>query len=48
MTTRSDAGVSPKPTPASQCRRFLTGAPLDLTDDEALFEPLDATGSHGR
>jgi len=37
-----------KPTPASQCRRFLTGAPLDLTDDEALFEPLDATGSYGR
>jgi len=37
-----------KPTPASQCRRFLTGTPLDLTDDEALFEPLDATGSYGR
>ena len=37
-----------KPTPAAQCRRFLTGAPLDLTDDEALFEPLDATGSYGR
>ncbi len=36
-----------KPTPASQCRRFLTGAPLDLTDDE-LLEPLDATGSYGR
>jgi len=36
-----------KPTPAAQCRRFLTGAPLDLTDDEALFE-LDATGSYGR
>jgi diguanylate cyclase (GGDEF)-like protein/PAS domain S-box-containing protein len=37
-----------KPTPASQCRRFLSGTPLDLTDDEALFEPLDATGSYGR
>ena len=37
-----------KPTPASQCRRFLMGTPLDLTDDEALFEPLDATGSYGR
>jgi diguanylate cyclase (GGDEF)-like protein/PAS domain S-box-containing protein len=37
-----------KPTPASQCRRYLTGAPLDLTSDESLFEPLDATGSYGR
>jgi diguanylate cyclase (GGDEF)-like protein/PAS domain S-box-containing protein len=37
-----------KPTPASQCRRFLTGTPLDLTGDDALFEPLDATGSYGR
>ena len=37
-----------KPTPASQCRRFLSGTPLDLTDDDALFEPLDATGSYGR
>jgi diguanylate cyclase (GGDEF)-like protein/PAS domain S-box-containing protein len=36
-----------KPTPAAQCRRFLTGAPLDLTEDEALLE-LDATGSYGR
>jgi diguanylate cyclase (GGDEF)-like protein/PAS domain S-box-containing protein len=36
-----------KPTPAAQCRRFLTGAPLDLTDEE-LLEPLDATGSYGR
>jgi diguanylate cyclase (GGDEF)-like protein/PAS domain S-box-containing protein len=34
-----------KPTQASQCRRFLNGAPLDLTDAESLFEPLDATGS---
>jgi diguanylate cyclase (GGDEF)-like protein/PAS domain S-box-containing protein len=33
-----------KPTPAIQCRRFLTGAPLDLTAD-ALLEPLEATGS---
>jgi diguanylate cyclase (GGDEF)-like protein/PAS domain S-box-containing protein len=36
-----------KPTPAAQCRRFLTGQPLDLTDEE-LLEPLDATGSYGR
>jgi diguanylate cyclase (GGDEF)-like protein len=36
-----------KPTPAAQCRRFLTGAPLDLTDAE-LLQPLDATGSYGR
>jgi diguanylate cyclase (GGDEF)-like protein/PAS domain S-box-containing protein len=36
-----------KPTPANQCRRFLTGAPLDLTADP-LYEPLDATGSYGR
>lgn len=36
-----------KPTPAAQCRRFLTGAPLDLTDDDSLME-LDATGSYGR
>ncbi len=36
-----------KPTPAAQCRRFLTGTPLDLTDDE-LLETLDATGSYGR
>jgi diguanylate cyclase (GGDEF)-like protein/PAS domain S-box-containing protein len=35
-----------KPSPASQCRRFLTGTPLDLTQDEALLE-LDATGSYG-
>jgi EAL domain-containing protein (putative c-di-GMP-specific phosphodiesterase class I) len=37
-----------KPTAASQCRRFLSGTPLDLIGDEALFEPLDATGSYGR
>jgi len=37
-----------RPTPASQCRRFLTGNPLDLTSDDSLFEPLDATGSYGR
>jgi diguanylate cyclase (GGDEF)-like protein/PAS domain S-box-containing protein len=37
-----------KPTPAAQCRRFLNGAPLDLTDSESLFEPVDATGSYGR
>jgi diguanylate cyclase (GGDEF)-like protein/PAS domain S-box-containing protein len=37
-----------KPTPAAQCRRFLNGAPLDLTDAESLFEPADATGSYGR
>jgi diguanylate cyclase (GGDEF)-like protein/PAS domain S-box-containing protein len=36
-----------KPTPAAQCRRFLTGTPLDLTEEE-LLEPLDATGSYGR
>jgi diguanylate cyclase (GGDEF)-like protein/PAS domain S-box-containing protein len=36
-----------KPTPAAQCRRFLTGQPLDLTD-ESLLQPLDATGSYGR
>jgi diguanylate cyclase (GGDEF)-like protein/PAS domain S-box-containing protein len=36
-----------KPTPAAQCRRFLTGGPMDLTEDEALLE-LDATGSYGR
>jgi diguanylate cyclase (GGDEF)-like protein/PAS domain S-box-containing protein len=33
-----------KPTPANQCRRFLTGQPLDLTADP-LLEPLEATGS---
>jgi len=37
-----------KPTPAAQCRRFLTGAPLDLTEDEAHLLELDATGSYGR
>jgi diguanylate cyclase (GGDEF)-like protein/PAS domain S-box-containing protein len=37
-----------KPVSASQCRRYLTGAPLDLTSDESLLEPLDATGSYGR
>jgi diguanylate cyclase (GGDEF)-like protein/PAS domain S-box-containing protein len=37
-----------KPTPAQQCKRFLNGAPLDLTDAESLFEPIDATGSYGR
>jgi diguanylate cyclase (GGDEF)-like protein/PAS domain S-box-containing protein len=37
-----------KPAPAQQCRRFLNGAPLDLTEAEALFEPIDATGSYGR
>jgi diguanylate cyclase (GGDEF)-like protein/PAS domain S-box-containing protein len=36
-----------KPTPGAQCRRFLTGTPLDLTQEE-LLEPLDATGSYGR
>jgi len=36
-----------KPTPAAQCRRFLTGGPMDLTEDEVLLE-LDATGSYGR
>jgi EAL domain-containing protein (putative c-di-GMP-specific phosphodiesterase class I) len=36
-----------QPTPANQCRRFLTGMPLDLTADP-LLEPLDATGSYGR
>ena len=36
-----------KPTPASQCRPFLNGAPLDLTDD-SMLQTLDATGSYGR
>ncbi len=36
-----------KPTPAAQCRRFLSGVPLDLTDEE-LLDTLDATGSYGR
>jgi diguanylate cyclase (GGDEF)-like protein len=42
-----------RPTPASQCRRFLNGTPLDLTADALLeaadgVELLDATGSYGR
>ncbi|MDB6092278.1 MAG: domain S-box/diguanylate cyclase protein [Gammaproteobacteria bacterium] len=34
-----------KPLPEEQCRRFLTGAPLDLTEHDPLLEALEATGS---
>lgn len=34
-----------KPAPEDQCRRFLMGAPLDLTEHDALLEALGATGS---
>jgi hypothetical protein len=32
--------------PASQCGRFLTGLPLDLTaDQDTIIEAMEATGS---
>jgi diguanylate cyclase (GGDEF)-like protein len=34
-----------KPAPEEQCRRFLTGAPLNLTEHDPLLETLEATGS---
>ena len=34
-----------KPAPHEQCRRFLGGLPLDLTDSDPLVEALEATGS---
>jgi len=34
-----------KPAPEDQCRRFLTGTPLDLTEHDPLLEALGATGS---
>jgi len=34
-----------KPAPVEQCRRFLLGTPLDLTEHDALLEAWDATGS---
>jgi diguanylate cyclase (GGDEF)-like protein/PAS domain S-box-containing protein len=35
-----------KPVPASQCGRFLTGLPLDLTaDQDTIIEAMEATGS---
>jgi len=34
-----------EPAPEEQCRRFLTGAPLNLSDRDPLLEALDATGT---
>ncbi|MGH8137145.1 MAG: putative bifunctional diguanylate cyclase/phosphodiesterase [Steroidobacteraceae bacterium] len=34
-----------KPAPEDQCRRFLQGTPLDLTEHDRLLEALEATGS---
>jgi diguanylate cyclase (GGDEF)-like protein/PAS domain S-box-containing protein len=34
-----------KPAPEDQCRRFLVGTPLDLTEHDGFLEALDATGS---
>ena len=34
-----------KPAPQEQCRRFLTGTALDLTETDPLVEALEATGS---
>jgi diguanylate cyclase (GGDEF)-like protein/PAS domain S-box-containing protein len=34
-----------KPAPEDQCRRFLMGSPLDLTEHDPLIEALGATGS---
>ena len=34
-----------KPAPPEQCRRYLTGVPLDLTESDPLVEALEATGN---
>jgi diguanylate cyclase (GGDEF)-like protein/PAS domain S-box-containing protein len=34
-----------KPVPEEQCRRYLSGAPLDLTEHDPLLEALEATGT---
>lgn len=34
-----------KPVPEEQCRRYLTGAPLDLTEGDPLSEAFEATGT---
>jgi EAL domain-containing protein (putative c-di-GMP-specific phosphodiesterase class I) len=34
-----------KPVPEEQCRRYLSGAPLDLTESEPLSEAFEATGT---
>jgi diguanylate cyclase (GGDEF)-like protein/PAS domain S-box-containing protein len=34
-----------KAAPQEQCRRFLTGVPLDLTESDPLVEALEATGN---
>jgi diguanylate cyclase (GGDEF)-like protein/PAS domain S-box-containing protein len=34
-----------KPAPEEQCRRYLSGAPLDLTEHDPLLEALEATGT---
>ena len=34
-----------KPVPEDQCRRYLSGVPLDLTEADPLAEALEATGT---
>jgi diguanylate cyclase (GGDEF)-like protein/PAS domain S-box-containing protein len=34
-----------KPVPEEQCRRYLQGVPLDLTERDLVLEELEATGS---
>jgi diguanylate cyclase (GGDEF)-like protein/PAS domain S-box-containing protein len=34
-----------KPVPEEQCRRYLSGAPLDLTEGDPLSEAFEATGT---
>jgi diguanylate cyclase (GGDEF)-like protein/PAS domain S-box-containing protein len=34
-----------KPVPEEQCRRYLSGAPLDLTERDPLSETFEATGT---
>jgi diguanylate cyclase (GGDEF)-like protein/PAS domain S-box-containing protein len=34
-----------KPVPEEQCRRYLSGAPLDLTERDPLSEAFEATGT---
>jgi predicted signal transduction protein with EAL and GGDEF domain len=34
-----------KPVPEEQCRRYLSGIPLDLTEHDPLLEALEATGT---
>jgi diguanylate cyclase (GGDEF)-like protein/PAS domain S-box-containing protein len=37
-----------KAAPHEQCRRFLTGIPLDLTETDPLVEALESTGNNQR